>query len=136
MTSTDTTTKCRRCHRALRTPTSIAAGVGPTCAKLAALENQGYTATQIADARETVELGAVTRIRGGGNTASSARRVYAVLGHRGDLYRTTINGHCTCRAGVAGKKCFHAAAVQIYAGAVPAVRTPIVLPAPLYIRVA
>jgi hypothetical protein len=126
-----TATKCRRCHRPLRDAQSVSLGIGPRCAKLEALGAQGYTPTQIADAKETVELGAIVRIKGNG-----ARRVYAVLGHHGDLYRTALTGQCSCRAGVAGKACFHAAAVQIYAGATPAPRTPIVLPAPTYIRAA
>lgn len=121
MTATRIT--CRRCHRVLRTASSIAAQIGPRCARLEAAEAT-YSPAQVADAVELVELGGVIPLRGRG-----ARRIYLTVGHRGDVYRTAITGQCTCRAGAAGKRCFHAAAVAIYANVSPTTR-PVAIPMP------
>jgi hypothetical protein len=129
-TTTEHTTRCQRCHRPLRTPISVAAGIGPRCARLAAAET-AYTPAQVADAVELADDGGIIPLRGHGT-----RRVYLTVGHHGDVYRTAITGQCSCRAGVAGKRCFHAAAVQIRSGAVPTLRVAYPMPAATYIAAA
>jgi len=121
---TITEARCRRCHRPLRDARSVAIGLGPTCAKAAQVDAAGYTGEQIADARELVELGGVVRLRGRGR-----RRVYEVLGRHGH-YRTAITGQCSCeRSARRGQRCYHAAAVTLYAATAPTRRAPIALPA-------
>ena len=92
--------ECRRCGRKLTAST----GIGPTCAKKEAIEN-AYSAKQVDDAVELVELGGVIPLRG--------RRVFLTVGSHGETYRTAATGQCNCAAGLVGRRCYHAAAVRM-----------------------
>lgn len=115
MTATQTTTKCLRCGRTLRSAKSIAAGYGPTCAARIAqaakvIDLAAYKANQIAKAAELIELKAIVR-----TTATT----FAVVSSNGaDTYETdTYRQTCTCKAGERGLRCYHLAAAQILVAA-------------------
>jgi hypothetical protein len=110
-----TETRCSRCDRPLRSAASIAAGIGPICARAARVAATGFSADQLDAAREVIGLGGVAHTSGRG-----AARVYAVAGSRGDTYSTSAAGECSCPAGTHGRRCYHLAAVALYAGTVPA----------------
>lgn len=110
MIASQAVARCKDCHRPLHTAATIAAGFGPTCARKQQLVAAGYSSKQVANAIELVELGGVIHLRGSGD-----RRVYLTVGSKGAVYRTAITGQCNCHAGLLGKRCFHAAAVALYA---------------------
>ena len=116
--------RCIGCDRPVRSAEAIARGYGAGCwrkahrrARLAAL-TADYTDRQIDDAVELVEDGGVIHLRG---------QVFLTVGHRGDTYRTTTRT-CNCARGLAGKPCFHSAAVTLVAGVESTTRTAIALP--------
>lgn len=98
--------ECRRCHRPLR----VSIGIGPVCARKEAVE-AAYSAKQVADAVELVELGGVILRKGAGD-----RRIFNTVGSNGEIYLTAITGQCNCLAGLKGKACYHGAAVVLAAG--------------------
>lgn len=104
---------CLRCGRKLHAAASISRGYGRGCrarilaaAKLTALA--GFTADQIAKARELVEDGGITRIR---------RGIYRVVSSDGlRTYLTSVAGPCNCPHGLrarSAKPCFHVATARI-----------------------
>jgi hypothetical protein len=105
--------RCLGCGRTITSPASRARGMGSGCwrkahrrDRIAALAAD-YTARQIADAIETVELGGVVHLRG---------RIFLVVGHEGEVYRCTAEiGQCACKAGLRGVHCLHTAAVRLVA---------------------
>ena len=102
---------CTRCHRPLRAATSLAQGMGRTCARRARTEAQ-YKPAQIEKATELIEDGAIaaTPIRTG-----RGRRVFVVVASSGtDRYFTTCTA-CTCPAGLKGRRCYHRLAVTLAA---------------------
>lgn len=98
-------TTCRRCGRTLRTASSIAVGYGPVCARIHRAEIAGYSAQQIADARELIELGGIRRLRD---------LIFLTVSTDGSqVHRTDARGHCTCKAGIKRIRCYHTAAARI-----------------------
>jgi len=111
MDTTTEQTKCRHCHRVLRSTRSIALGAGPRCAKKVRDAAKTAAVTQfkpaaIEKARELIELGAITPLRG--------RRVFTVISSDGThAYKTAPSG-CTCAAGIKGRYvCYHRVAATI-----------------------
>ena len=106
MTASETT-RCLRCGHRLTAQASINAGYGPICrariraAKLTAALT-GYTAAQIAKAREVITDAAIIPT----NLAAVFR---AISSDGTSVYLTTADG-CTCPA---RKQCYHRAAVTI-----------------------
>ena len=111
MTTTEQT-RCRHCHRTLRSARSIALGYGPTCARkirrATTAQVTAHKPAAITKAVELIELGAITPIRG--------HRVFAVVSSDGErTYKTAAQG-CTCPAGIKGRHvCYHRVAAQILA---------------------
>jgi len=107
-----TTTHCRRCHGLLTNPRSVAAKIGPTCARRERQENAaraaGFKPTAIDKARQLIADHAILPIRG--------RRVFQVVSSNGvDRYLTATNT-CNCPAGLRGKHaCYHMAAATLLA---------------------
>jgi len=111
MTKTQTTATCRRCRATLRSAKSIAAGIGPVCAKRERQENAakaaGFKPAAIVKARELIADKAILPLRG--------RRVFQVIGSGGDRY-LTAPASCNCPAGLKGRyACYHRAAAVILA---------------------
>jgi hypothetical protein len=109
-----TTTKCTRCHRTLRSATSIAATMGRTCARkhrqeqAAKLVLANYSAVQVEKVRELLADGGVQRVD---------RTTFLAIASNGiDRYEiSTAHASCTCKAGQNGRSCYHVAAVQLLA---------------------
>lgn len=108
------TTKCRRCHRVLRSADSIARGYGRTCqAKVrAAAKTSTHKPAQVDKAVELIADGGLVLVR--------RRRtpVFQVVASNGtDRYLTAPNA-CTCKAGLRGVSvCYHRVAAQIVTAA-------------------
>lgn len=116
MATTITTTKCRECHRPLRAASSIAAGVGPTCARKAATEARVaviYTPAQISQGRQLIADKGIVRVTG------SLHRVVSSDG-QGTYEVDPVTERCGCPAGRHGRPCYHLAAVQLQSGMKPA----------------
>ena len=108
--ATDKSVKCRKCHRALRAPASIAAGIGPRCAAIEAAFD-GLSDKQRDKARQLIVDGGVVR--------TSRKGIARVPSDEtGEHYLTSVTGHCTCKWGLcrksAGTKtCYHVAVVRL-----------------------
>lgn len=112
MTNTTTpTTKCLRCHRVLRSTTSIARGYGPTCHTkvTAAAKTSTHKPTQVAKAIELIEVGGIIPLRTG------RTRVFTVVSSSGTGHYLTAPQACTCKAGLRGLTCYHRIAAQLIA---------------------
>jgi hypothetical protein len=104
---------CLRCGRALRSEKSRSLGYGPTCARKIrhAEATSDAKPEQLAKAVEAIETGAVVPV-----PRRHGVRVFRVVSSHGDrAYLTTPAGHCTCTAGLHGRKCFHVLATQLIA---------------------
>lgn len=109
MTNTAT---CRRCRATLRNPRTVAAGIGPVCARKerqeAAVEAAGFKAAAVAKALELIADGGITPLRG--------RRVFQVVSSTGAGRYLTAPQGCTCPAGLKGRHlCYHRAAAVMLA---------------------
>jgi hypothetical protein len=102
--TTEQSVKCRKCHRVLRSPASIARGIGPRCAAIEAAF-AGLSDKQADKARQLIVDGGVTR--------TSRKGIARVPSDEtGEHYITSVTGHCTCAWGIrrksAGTKvCYH-----------------------------
>lgn len=110
----NTTAKCTRCHRTLRSATSIAAGMGRTCARKARQEAAAklvlanYTPVQVEKVRELLADGGVQRVD---------RTTWLAVASNGiDRYEvSTAHASCTCKAGQNGRQCYHLGAALLLA---------------------
>jgi hypothetical protein len=114
MTATAHTTKCKRCHRALRSTDSIARGMGRTCARkhrqetAARLVLASYSPVQVEKVRELLADGGLARV--------DRTTFLAVASNGVDRYEvSTAHASCTCRAGQNGRQCYHLAAATLAA---------------------
>lgn len=106
------TTKCRRCHRKLRSTASVAAGIGRTCARkerqeqAAKLVLANYTDVQVEKVRQLLADGGVARV--------DRHTFLAVASDGVEQYEVnTTHASCTCKAGQFGRHCYHLAAAQL-----------------------
>jgi hypothetical protein len=110
MDTTAEPVKCRKCHRPLHSPASIAAGIGPRCAAIEAATS-GLTAEQSAKVAEAIGDGAVVRTHRPG--------IAQVVSDDGtEVYTTSANGNCNCdwgrrRISATAKTCWHVGAVRL-----------------------
>ena len=110
MNTTTQQTRCRHCGRTLRSPKSLAAGVGPTCArkirKATATQTSAHKPDAIAKATELIEQGGIVPLRG--------HRVFAVVSSDGLRTYKSHPAACTCPAGIKGRHvCYHRVAAHI-----------------------
>jgi Family of unknown function (DUF6011) len=119
--------RCLRpgCGRVLRSAESIALGLGPRCAakirKAAGTADLSqWTASQVEDARQAIEDGAVV--------PSSREGVFHVVSSDGSEVHRTAERGCNCTSGLKTRQprpCWHRAAVAIVlASQAPAAVTP------------
>ena len=99
---------CRRCHRPLRSSTSIALGIGPRCAAIEAA-TAGLNAEQAAKVTEAIADHAVVR-------TSRPGIAHVVSDDGSEVYTVSATGQCNCRWGrqrisATVKTCWHPAAV-------------------------
>jgi Ni,Fe-hydrogenase III small subunit len=108
--TTEQATKCRRCHRVLRSATSCVLGIGPRCAAIEAAFD-GLSDKQADKARQLIIDGGVTR--------TSRKGIARVPSDEtGEHYITSVTGHCTCACGIrrksaTAKTCYHVAVVVL-----------------------
>lgn len=133
-TSTETA-RCLGCRRPIRSAESIAAGYGAGCrAKLRKAAKQAdlsaWTESQIADARQAIEDGAVV--------PSNREGVFHVVSKDGAEVHLTHRAGCNCEGGLKTRQprpCFHRCAVAVVlASRAPAAEmapaaAPVALPA-------
>lgn len=107
-----TTTNCRKCHGLLTNPRSVAAGIGPVCARKerqeAAARTAGFKPAAIEKARQLIADRAIVPVRG--------RHIFRAVSSDGTRTYLTAKEACTCAAGLKGKHvCFHRVAVTLLA---------------------
>lgn len=99
------TTRCKRCHRVLTDPKSVARGYGPVCGAKVAAEVARATSDvpewQMTKALTLIASGAISR------PATGSGGFYAAKGYRTDARL------CTCQAGRYGRRCYHSVAATI-----------------------
>jgi hypothetical protein len=111
-----TCTRCTRCGRAITTSTSIARGMGRTCASR--IRNEAATLTAavkadtIAKAMEDIEDGAIIDTR---RRTTSGHRIFAVMSSAGTGTYLATQAACTCRGGHRGRTCRHTIAARLIA---------------------
>jgi Family of unknown function (DUF6011) len=125
---------CKRCHRALRSAASVAAGIGPRCAAIEAA-TEGLSAKQVDKMAQLIIDKAIV--------STNRKGVYHVVNEAGEVVHVThVNGHCGCewsrrRMTADVKVCYHVGAARLLAR--PLIRkhalvvlaaAPIALPAP------
>lgn len=106
MTTTTAPAKCKRCHRALRDPKSVARGYGRTCAAKVAAKVNATVATfkpaQVDKAMALIANGGIVTLGGS---------FYQATGSHG-IYRTDAT-LCTCPAGQRDRTCYHLIAARV-----------------------
>lgn len=101
--------RCARsgCGRRLTNPKSVAAGVGPACAKKLAAQAAEIAARfkrdSVRRALGLISQGRVTPIRG--------TRGFAVVGAAGGYVTSSVS--CTCPAGKNRQDCYHLVAAKL-----------------------
>lgn len=104
------TAHCARCGRLLRDPKSVAAGVGPTCAKRIAIKAATVvtrtTPAQLDKALTLIADAAITR---------TSKATFTVISSNGHTTYTTTPASCTCPAGVHHRDCYHRLAATLIA---------------------
>lgn len=113
MDTTTEQTRCRHCHRALRSPRSIAAGAGPRCLrKIRAAETTAdladYKPAQLDAARELIADGAIVPLRS---------VIFVTVSTDGTETYKTAPTACSCPAGIKGRACYHTAAARLWLAA-------------------
>lgn len=102
-----TPVNCLVCGRALRSAKSVAAGVGPTCAKRArqAAIVDTFKPAQVDKAREVISLNGYQKL---------GKTTFVVLSSDGQQMYTATDETCSCDAGKFGKHvCYHRVAVML-----------------------
>ena len=113
-TATPKTATCRRCYATLTATKSVAAGIGPRCAREdrreAAVRAAGFKPATVEKARQLIADKGIVPIRG--------RRVFHAVSSDGTRTYLTAPQACTCAAGLKGRHvCFHRVAATILAAA-------------------
>lgn len=105
-TTTAQTAKCKRCHRTLRDPKSIALGYGRTCAAKVQAKVNATVATfkpvQVAKALALIANGDIVTLGGSFYQATGTSGIYRI--------DATL---CTCTAGQHGRTCYHLIAARV-----------------------
>lgn len=111
--STKTTAKtaqCKRCGRTLRDPKSVAAGVGPTCAKRIAANAVIVLATaKPAAVDKAIEL------IGDAGIVHTGHGTFLTVSSDGTTRYETTTTTCVCTAGTYGRTCYHQIAARLIA---------------------
>lgn len=118
--------ECRKCHRPLRSASSVAAGIGPRCAAIEAA-TEGLSAKQVDKMTQVI----VDK----GVKATNRMSVYKIANEDGTVIRTAhLNGNCSCEWGMRRqsadtKVCYHVAAARLIARPVIRARQQAAAPA-------
>lgn len=107
------TAKCKRCGRTLTDPKSVAAKLGPVCAKKSAAAQRASVVIakhQPAQVDKAIELIGDAGIL---PTATVRAGVFSVVSSNGVDRYTTTPTTCTCPAGTFGRTCYHLVAAEL-----------------------
>lgn len=117
MTTTQTTAKCIRCGRTLRSEKSIADGMGRTCKAKVRHIADVIDLTAFRDARG-VRAKAAELIEQGGIVPASRTGLYLAVSSDGtNTYLVdTVEGSCSCKGFVHAGHCFHGVAAALIEG--------------------
>lgn len=107
---TTKTSHCARCGRTLTDPKSVAAGVGPKCAKRIA-----KTAVVVMAQRPAAQVDKALELIADGAVVLDRRGVFTVISSDGAQRYATTPTQCTCKAGTFGRVCYHRVAVELIA---------------------
>jgi uncharacterized Zn finger protein len=97
------TTRCKRCHRVLADPRSVARGYGPKCAAKVSARVAAVTA----HSKPQSVTKALALIAAGSIRRNARDSFYTAKGYRTDA---TL---CTCPAGQHHRECYHVVAARI-----------------------
>jgi hypothetical protein len=117
---------CRRCHRPLTSPASVAAKLGPRCAAIEAA-TEGLSAKQTEKMEQLIADNAVV--------ATNRENVFHIVNEAGEVIHIAhLNGNCNCawslrRTSAATKTCYHVAGARLLAR--PVIRRQAPAPAPV-----
>jgi hypothetical protein len=107
-------TKCRRCHRNLRSADSIHRGIGRTCARK---ERQEQATRLVLANYSAIQVEKVKQLLADGGVVRDSRHTFTAVASDGvGRYSVdTTMASCTCKAGEHGRQCYHLAAAQLLA---------------------
>jgi hypothetical protein len=104
------TSQCKRCGRTLTDPKSVAAGIGPRCAKRIAAAAVTivamHKASTVEKAIELIGDAGIVHVGGG---------VFVSVSSDGTTRYETTPASCACKAGTFGRICYHQVAAQLIA---------------------
>lgn len=110
------TAQCKRCGRTLTDPKSVAAKLGPVCAKKRAAEAR---AAAVIAKHQPVQVDKAIELIGDAGIlpVEPGRPVFTVVSSNGVDRYTTTPTQCTCPAGLHGRTCYHLVAAELIVAA-------------------
>lgn len=109
-TTTQQTAKCKRCGRTLTDPKSVAAKLGPVCAKKRAAEQR---AAAVIASHKPATVDKAIEVIGDAGVLPVDAGLFLVTASDGLRQYETTASSCTCTAGVYGRTCYHRVAVEL-----------------------
>lgn len=107
---TTKTSQCKRCGRTLTDPKSVAAGIGPRCAKriadAAVIVMAQHSETSVAKAVELIGDAGIVHV---------GRGLFVTVSSDGITRYETTAASCACKAGTFGRTCYHQVAAKLIA---------------------
>lgn len=104
------TAKCKRCGRTLTDPKSVAAKLGPVCAKKRAAEQR---ASAVIARHQPVQVDKAIELIGDAGILPTEHGVFLVVSSAGDVRYETTTARCSCKAGQFGRLCYHRVAAEL-----------------------
>ena len=120
--------ECRKCHRPLRSASSVSAGIGPRCAAVE-VATEGLSAKQVDKMAQLIIDKAIV--------ATSRKGVYRVVNEAGEVvHRVHVSGNCTCEWGLRRKSadtkvCYMVGAARLLATPLIRKPRPVLAPVPM-----
>lgn len=109
-TTASRTTNCKRCHRLLTDPKSVARRLGPVCAKKHAAAQR---ASVVIASHKPATVDKAIEAIGDSAVLPVAAGLFLVTASDGSKAYETTSTSCTCTAGVYGRLCYHRVAVEL-----------------------
>lgn len=108
--TTKTTAKCSRCGRTLTDPKSVAAKLGPVCAKKRAAEQR---ASEVIAKHQPAQVDKAIELIGDAAILPTGHGLFLVVSSAGDVRYETSTTRCSCKAGQFGRLCYHRVAAEL-----------------------
>jgi hypothetical protein len=112
--TTTQTAKCKRCGRTLTDPKSVAAKLGPVCAKKRAAEER---ASVVIAKHQPAQVDKAIELIGDVAILPVDRGLFVVVSSTGDIRYETTPERCSCKAGQFGRLCYHRVAAELMVAA-------------------